>query len=351
MVCDGQLGEVGLNLQFRDHGTNSLYDDNSRHLERFSELEVDYVRFVISPYTNSDGTYDEETTIREYQNQINALCARGIDSVVVVNQQLVPELSRQWNEGNPDFGSLRPVFESRVDVLAQNFGTTVNFWEIWNEPDIDPYFRSTTQTVLDDLTTLVNDTRQQILNGNSSAQIIFGGLSNTWRGAGRGYTYWSTILALNENTPQHNYLDIHPYTFGNDGLSEETRSVDPAIYFYLNQNVTAPPTPSDDCVIPPSGAWPECAKGGGTPTRHRGNHAQVMGHGLKGVFHLVGEGRILTHQQEHPAPAQVRIRGRPDVSLSHQGMANRVLRKGHGQQGVFQVGSPMNYQYVQRAIS
>lgn len=275
-----------LNLQFRDHGTDLLYDDNSRHLDRFVELGIDYVRFVIRPYENSDGTYDEETTIREYQNQINALCARGIDPVVIVNEQLVPDfgIAENWRTGTPDFATLEPLFIARVDTLAQRFGETVRFWEIWNEPNIDPYFQSVpgNDFVLDDFIELTNDSRERILNRNSSAQTIFGGLSNTWRGVSgeeqvkRGFAYWEALSAR-QTPPQYDYLDIHPYSFGRDGSSEATRSDNPAVYFYLNQNVTVPPTPSDDCVIPASGVWPECATGAGETTPTPGEPCPASG--------------------------------------------------------------------------
>ena len=141
-----------------------------------------------------------------YQNVVDTMHAAGIRVLMVLNYETVP--------GKPPSGSslaawgpYKTKYVERVVGIAAHFGDTVDAWQIWNEPDLDPgpdsgYDVHVPASVLGPMATSAYGG----MKIHSSMPIVLGGMAS----GNPNYVAQVLNAAGSDNVP-FDVLGVHPY--------------------------------------------------------------------------------------------------------------------------------------------
>lgn len=103
------------------------------------------------------------------------------------------------------------LFVAFVERLYRRFGSQVDAWEIWNEPNSADYFGPPTKETAALLAAMYRDTRAQLRSINPNVTVVLGSLS-------RVDTKF-LLQVLDSNPGPIDVVGVHPYTDGRDPLS------------------------------------------------------------------------------------------------------------------------------------
>ncbi len=188
-------------------------------LDKIAATGTDWVRLG---FIQTNGAVN----LQQYDFMVDNLCNRGISVVGLVNDET---LVRQDFNNLGTAADYRQEFAAEVQFIVEHFEGRISHWEVWNEPDlgeetgnppwIDPEFYAP----------LLNDTYQTILQGNSNAKVLFGGLASAWSDTYLADVYFELNTVLGAARP-FDYFAIHPYTDGR--IATGGHGVNPQVYMY-----------------------------------------------------------------------------------------------------------------------
>ncbi|HMN30663.1 MAG TPA: glycosyl hydrolase, partial [Caldilineaceae bacterium] len=167
---------------------------------------------------------EDGISLPEYDRMIDTLCAHGIGILGLLNHET---LTRQdYRAGDEsELTSYRAEFAGVAEFLAAYYAQRVQFWEVWNEPNLveGAYLPPA------DYAQLLQRTYQGIKRANPGAEVLLGGLASAWSDS---YDYLSAIYAELDNNLQgarpFDHLALHPYP-------RKTEGPDPAVYMFADR--------------------------------------------------------------------------------------------------------------------
>lgn len=162
---------------------------------------------VIEPTDNDAFNFDT------YDAVIDAYDAQEIEVLGLLTY------SSSWASDNPgaaDYEFYPPDLDSwsnYVETVTEHYAGRITYWEIWNEPNHDSFWKGSEADYAD----LLNSAVTAAQAGNSDARIVFGGLS------GADYTFLEDVLPLLNDVDDIDVMAIHPYS---DDAPEKTLTTD-----------------------------------------------------------------------------------------------------------------------------
>jgi hypothetical protein len=219
IVCgNSDPGAKGIVLSPYDPATNgALPIIRSGHTAAANNLAgsgVDWVRLGLH---QKGGVIDW----RAYDRMIDTLCVRGISTLGLINQET---LVRQDYNLPDTADEYRADFAARADFIARYFAGRVNYWEVWNEPNLDDELGGA-ELDPEHYGLLLNETYSSIKTANSTAEVLFGGLASAWDDSD---LYFQEVYAsLLPEEPLFDFFALHPYP-------NDLYTPDPTIYMHAD---------------------------------------------------------------------------------------------------------------------
>lgn len=147
--------------------------------------------------------------VRDYDRMVDTLCQHNISVLGIVNHQT---LARQDFNDDGSAVSYRTAFSNTTNFLVRHFTDRITYWEVWNEENLQPSPNSPPYVAPTLYAGLLHETYTAIKNGNTDAQVVFGGLASAW-GDSRDYLA-DVYIALNNDwsaARPFDYFAVHPY--------------------------------------------------------------------------------------------------------------------------------------------
>lgn len=196
-VISGQLGMAtpfGELLGASDAQMNAELDD-------YVALGVDWLRIDIH-WTDVQKSANGSFNWNQYDKVFNAAAARGIEIVAILNN------TPSWVDSSYSTTASHTAYANFAKAAAQHFGDLVNYWEIFNEPNlagINPV----------NYTKMLKAAYTAIKSVSPDDMVITGGTAavpSTTNGLYGAAEYMQTMYA-NGAKGYFDAVGFHPYTF------------------------------------------------------------------------------------------------------------------------------------------
>lgn len=214
-ATNAAIDAFGMNMHLRERVTSTKWDDA---IDLAGEANIKWAREqfnwdVIEP---NDDTF----SWTQYDTIIGKYSAANINVVGLITN------SSSWSSSNPgssDYYHYPPDMDAWKDYvyeLALHYKDDIDYWEIWNEPNLDGSWED--EVDAEEYATYLKAAYDKITEANPDAKIIIGGMSGT------DTVYLNTLFEFideNYNYAPFDIVAVHPYRVKDDNFNytpEET---------------------------------------------------------------------------------------------------------------------------------